>query len=68
MSSAPWLSISCAPSRPCITQNTLTCGTLSNSSRETAKVLIMSAPVAMVVLACSRLRMIPSLESWKSCW
>ena len=68
MSSAPWLSASWAVVTPCITQKTLTCGTLSKSSRETAKVFRASAPVAISVRAISLLRTTPSLESWKSCW
>ena len=51
-----------------MTQKTFTCGTLSNSSRETAKVFSASAPVAIVVRAWRRLRILPSFMSTKSCW
>ncbi len=43
-----------------MTQKHLTCGTLSNSSRETANVLSDSRRLAIVVRACSLLRILPS--------
>ena len=51
-----------------MTQKHLTCGTLSNSSRDTANVLSDSAGEAIVVRAWIRLRIFPSAESTKSCW